>query len=178
MKKYPGMVIEIGSHTDSRGSVKYNADLSQKRASSTRDFIIESGQSYGVDVLAKYTKDRIFFWAVYSFGKNNRWDGFNTYAPVFDRRHNLNLVGSYVMGKKKDMEFNIRWNLGSGLPFTPNAGNYQAETFANGVTSNYVTNNPSYITMMLGTFNSQRLPYYHRLDITFKKHFFHHLCRK
>ena len=136
-----------------------------------KDFIIESGQSYGVDVLAKYTKDRIFFWAVYSFGKNNRWDGFNTYAPVFDRRHNLNLVGSYVMGKKKDMEFNIRWNLGSGLPFTPNAGNYQAETFANGVTSNYVTNNPSYITMMLGTFNSQRLPYYHRLDITFKKHF-------
>ena len=25
--------------------------------------------------------------------------------------------------------------------------------------------------MLLGTFNSQRLPYYHRLDITFKKHF-------
>ncbi len=43
MKKYPGMVIEIGSHTDSRGSVKYNADLSQKRADSTRDFIIQSG---------------------------------------------------------------------------------------------------------------------------------------
>lgn len=136
-----------------------------------KDFIIESGQSYGVDVLGKYSKDRIFFWAVYSYGKNTRWDGFSTYAPVFDRRHNLNLVGSYLMGKKKDMEFNIRWNLGSGLPFTPNAGNYQAETFANGVTSNYVTNNPSYITMLLGTFNSQRLPYYHRLDITFKKHF-------
>ncbi|MDP5200097.1 OmpA family protein [Flavobacterium sp. DG2-3] len=43
MKKYPGMVIEIGSHTDSRGSVKYNADLSQKRAYSTREFIIQSG---------------------------------------------------------------------------------------------------------------------------------------
>ena len=136
-----------------------------------KDFIIESGQSYGVDVLGKYSKDRIFFWAVYSYGKNTRWDGFSTYAPVFDRRHNINLVGSYLMGKKKDMEFNIRWNLGSGLPFTPNAGNYQAETFANGVTSNYVTNNPSYITMLLGTFNSQRLPYYHRLDITLKKHF-------
>ncbi|MFZ9587284.1 MAG: TonB-dependent receptor [Crocinitomicaceae bacterium] len=136
-----------------------------------KDFIIESGQSYGVDVLAKYNKDRIFFWAVYSFGKNTRWDGFNTYAPVFDRRHNLNIVGSYLLGKKKELEFNVRWNLGSGLPFTPNAGNYQAETFANGVTSNYVTNNPSYLTMILGTFNSQRLPYYHRLDITLKKHF-------
>ncbi|MDQ8013074.1 MAG: OmpA family protein [Flavobacterium nitrogenifigens] len=43
MKKYPEMVIEIGSHTDSRGNEKYNADLSQKRANSTREFIIQSG---------------------------------------------------------------------------------------------------------------------------------------
>lgn len=43
MKKYPGMVIEIGSHTDSRGNAKYNENLSQKRADSTRDFIIQSG---------------------------------------------------------------------------------------------------------------------------------------
>ncbi|PXY43515.1 OmpA family protein [Flavobacterium hydrophilum] len=43
MKKYPGMVIEIGSHTDSRGNAKFNEDLSQKRASSTREFIIQSG---------------------------------------------------------------------------------------------------------------------------------------
>ncbi|WP_433836614.1 OmpA family protein [Flavobacterium anhuiense] len=43
MKKYPEMKIEIGSHTDSRGNEKYNADLSQKRANSTREFIIQSG---------------------------------------------------------------------------------------------------------------------------------------
>jgi outer membrane protein OmpA-like peptidoglycan-associated protein len=43
MKKYPEMVIEIGSHTDSRGNAKFNEDLSQKRANSTRDFIIQSG---------------------------------------------------------------------------------------------------------------------------------------
>ncbi|WP_343588453.1 OmpA family protein [Flavobacterium sp.] len=43
MKKYPDMKIEIGSHTDSRGNEKYNADLSQKRANSTREFIIQSG---------------------------------------------------------------------------------------------------------------------------------------
>ncbi|TDW52552.1 outer membrane protein OmpA-like peptidoglycan-associated protein [Flavobacterium sp. 270] len=43
MKKYPEMVIEIGSHTDSRGDAKFNENLSQKRASSTRDFILESG---------------------------------------------------------------------------------------------------------------------------------------
>lgn len=43
MKKYPGMVIEIGSHTDSRGNAKFNEDLSQKRANSTMEFIIQSG---------------------------------------------------------------------------------------------------------------------------------------
>ncbi|MFD2938746.1 OmpA family protein [Flavobacterium notoginsengisoli] len=43
MKKYPGMVIEIGSHTDSRGNAKFNEDLSQKRANSTREFMIQSG---------------------------------------------------------------------------------------------------------------------------------------
>jgi hypothetical protein len=136
-----------------------------------KDFIIETGQSYGIDFLAKYSKDRLFLWAVYSYGKNTRWDGFSNYAPVFDRRHNVNLVGSYLFGKAKDYELNIRWNLGSGLPFTPTAGYYQGEDFSRGVTSNYVTNNPSAITTLLGTFNSQRLPYYHRLDITFKKQF-------
>lgn len=136
-----------------------------------KDFIIETGQSYGFDFLAKYSKDRLFLWAVYSYGKNTRWDGFANYAPVFDRRHNVNLVGSYLFGKEKNYELNIRWNLGSGLPFTPTAGYYQGESFSGGVTSNYVTNNPSAITTLLGGFNSQRLPYYHRLDVTFKKQF-------
>lgn len=43
MNKYPEMVVEIGSHTDNRGNAKFNADLSQKRADATRDYIIEQG---------------------------------------------------------------------------------------------------------------------------------------
>ena len=136
-----------------------------------KDFILESGQSYGVDFLVKYNKDRWFLWGVYSLGKNTRWDGFIEYFPVFDRRHNINLVGSYLFGKKKDYEVNVRWNLGSGLPFTPNAGFYQGESFQGGVTTDYVTNNPSSTSTLLGSFNSQRLPAYHRLDVTFKKQF-------
>lgn len=45
MNKYPEMVIEIGSHTDSRGNAKFNENLSQKRANSTMEFIIQSGIS-------------------------------------------------------------------------------------------------------------------------------------
>lgn len=43
MKKYPEMVVEIGSHTDVRGTYRYNEELSSKRAASTLDYIIEHG---------------------------------------------------------------------------------------------------------------------------------------
>jgi hypothetical protein len=98
-------------------------------------------------------------------------DGFQEYSPVFDRRHNVNFVSTYLFGKKKELELSVRWNLGSGLPFTPQVGFYQSETFTQGVTTNYTTTNSNIITNKLGEFNSQRLPYYHRLDITVKKQF-------
>jgi hypothetical protein len=131
-----------------------------------KDFIIEDGVSYGIDFLLKYNRNRLFLWGVYSLGHSNRWDGFVKYFPVFDRRHNVNLVGSYLFGKSKNIELSVRWNLGSGLPFTPSAGAFQGETFNAGVSAPYSTNNPSNITTLLGDFNSTRLPYYHRLDIT------------
>lgn len=136
-----------------------------------KDFLIESGKSYGVDVLLKYTMNRLFLWGVYSYGKSTRWDGFTSYAPVFDRRHNVNIVASYAFGKKKDLEVNVRWNFGSGLPFTPTAGFYQPESFNQGVTTDYTTSNSSSVGVLLGDFNSKRLPTYHRLDITIKKQF-------
>jgi hypothetical protein len=136
-----------------------------------KDFIIEEGVSYGVDVLLKYNKNRLFLWGVYSYGYSTRWDGFIEYFPVFDRRHNINLVGTYMFGKKKDLELSVRWNLGSGLPFTPTAGFYQGESFSGGVTTDYTTTNPSNVSTLLGEFNSMRLPTYHRLDITVKKQF-------
>lgn len=43
MKRYPEMVVEIGSHTDVRGNNRYNLDLSEKRAKSTREYFIENG---------------------------------------------------------------------------------------------------------------------------------------
>jgi len=134
-----------------------------------KDFILESGQSLGVDLLMKYNKDRLFLWGVYSLSKSTRWDGFISYYPVFDRRHNVNLVASYLLGKDKSYELNVRWNLGSGLPFTPTAGYYQLINFQNGVTTDYVNENPDNVTTLLGGFNSKRLPYYHRLDVTAKK---------
>ncbi|MGL2994041.1 OmpA family protein [Flavobacterium sp. TSSA_36] len=46
MKKYPKVKISLGSHTDSRGSDAYNLTLSNKRAISSKNWIV----SQGIDV--------------------------------------------------------------------------------------------------------------------------------
>ncbi len=43
MNKYPEMIIESGSHTDSRGIEGYNVWLSTRRAKSTVSYIIDNG---------------------------------------------------------------------------------------------------------------------------------------
>lgn len=43
MDQYSDMVIELSSHTDSRGKTRYNLDLSQKRAKSAKDWLVNRG---------------------------------------------------------------------------------------------------------------------------------------
>ncbi|WP_345006792.1 OmpA family protein [Snuella lapsa] len=43
MTEYPTMIVDIRSHTDCRGSYKYNETLSDNRAKSTRQYLIEKG---------------------------------------------------------------------------------------------------------------------------------------
>ena len=45
MKRCKNVVVEIGSHTDSRASYKYNRSLSQRRAISTMRYIRMKGIS-------------------------------------------------------------------------------------------------------------------------------------
>lgn len=45
MREHPKMVIKIESHTDSRGSDNYNLKLSDRRAKSTRDYLLSRGIS-------------------------------------------------------------------------------------------------------------------------------------
>lgn len=42
MKKYPDMIVEVGTHSDIRGNNKYNLQLSQKRADAVRKYFMEN----------------------------------------------------------------------------------------------------------------------------------------
>lgn len=43
LKDNPSIIVELGSHTDSRGKDKYNLDLSQKRAESAVAYLVDNG---------------------------------------------------------------------------------------------------------------------------------------
>jgi outer membrane protein OmpA-like peptidoglycan-associated protein len=43
LNQYPKMKLDIRSHTDSRGSFKYNESLSERRAQSTISWLIKNG---------------------------------------------------------------------------------------------------------------------------------------
>ncbi len=134
-----------------------------------KDFIIETGDAYGVDFLLKYDYKRIYLWFVYSLGYVTRYDGIIDYAPHFDRRHNVNLVGSYTFGKDLNWEFSTRWNLGSGFPFTQTQGFYEKIPFDD-LSFDYSSANGE-LCIIYVPLNKGRLPYYHRLDITLKRRY-------
>jgi outer membrane protein OmpA-like peptidoglycan-associated protein len=43
MDQYKSMVIRLGSHTDCRGSDEYNLKLSEKRAESAKQYLVDRG---------------------------------------------------------------------------------------------------------------------------------------
>lgn len=133
-----------------------------------KDFVIEEGNAYGVDFLFKYKKDRTDLWFVYSLGYVDRWDGAQSYNPIWDRRHNVNLVASQTFGKFDAYKVSARWNFGSGFPFTQTQGFYGDLPFSGGIGTDIGSANPDLGTI-LGDLNGGRLPAYHRLDLGFTR---------
>jgi len=146
-----------------------NSEFSNISDELKKDYIIETGNAYGLDFSLKYTSTHLNVWAIYSLSKVNRWDGITEYNPVFDRRHNVNLVAAYIFGKNLNWEFNARWNLGSGFPFTQTQGFYEGLNFSS-IDQNPTTANGT-LEIAYADFNKGRLPYYHRLDLTLKRTF-------
>lgn len=133
------------------------------------NYIIEEGQAYGIDFLLKYDYKNWFIWGVYSLAYVERNDGNQTYAPHFDRRHNLNFLASYNFGRNLDWEVSARWNLGSGFPFTQTQGFFEQLSFLGGIDVNILEQNGDLGIIYADELNGGRLPTYHRFDLSIKK---------
>lgn len=142
----------------------------------TKDFIVETGDAYGVDLSLQYDYKKFYVWFVYALSYTNRkYENVEgdlvSYTPHFDRRHNINFILSYVTGPKKQWEFSVRWNFGTGFPFTQVQGFYEHLPFPDGVNNDYTIENGQ-LGLIYGDLFGGRLPTYHRLDIDAKKNFF------
>jgi len=133
-----------------------------------KDFVVESGLAKGLDFLVKYNDQQTSLWMVYSLGKVTRTDAFGTYAPHYDRRHNLNFVGSYIFGEDKSWTIDARWNYGSSFPFTMTQGYYENVSFEDGIATDVTQTNDD-LGVIYADYNMGRMPSYHRLDVSLKK---------
>ena len=131
-------------------------------ANNNIETIILNGRSraYGLEVFAKKNKGRLTGWLAYTLSKSEQQtpgrtpieSGINNgkwYATSYDKTHDINLTGTYDYNSKWDFSLNFAFQ--TGLPVTYPTGQYNF----NGI------NVPVY-----GDRNSNRLPAYHRLDLS------------
>lgn len=172
-----GVEIDLASNLD-LNIEGYYKDFSQlialnrnKKVGSDPNYFVETGTARGIDVSLKWEGKKAYLWGAYSLGFVRRNDGEQVYPPVFDRRHNMNLVATYQMGKKDEWEIGGRWNFGSGFPFTLTQGFYHNLDFGNGINSDVYGDDGSLGIDYATKRNGGRLPYYHRFDVSVKRMF-------
>ncbi len=145
-----------------------NSSYADKPEYQKEDYIVEDGIAKGIDFTLKYDYKNLYVWTTYSLGYVNRRDEIREYVPHYDRRHNMNIVTTYNFGKNNSWEFDTRWNFGSGFPFTQTQGFFEKNNIKN-IFDDY-TKNSGDLGIIYASLNGGRLPWYHRLDITVKKH--------
>ncbi len=170
-----GIEIDVAKNIDLNVET-YIKDYSQlislnrfKEKQDDPDYFVETGKAYGIDISGKMEMKHAYIWLAYSLGYVNRYDGKQTYPPVFDRRHNMNIVSTYQFGKNESWELGARWNLGSGFPFSQTQGFYSNYQFNGGIGEDIPGGNPDLGIVYAAERNGGRLPYYHRLDVSLKK---------
>ncbi len=133
------------------------------------DYLIETGLAKGIDFAFKYNKPKYNASLIYSLSKVDRYNGIERFFPVFDRRHNINVLANIYFGNDNSWELGMRWNLGTGFPFTQSEGFFEKLPFTtNGISTDPTTEN-GIVGYNYGDYNGARLPTFHRFDASIKK---------
>jgi outer membrane receptor for ferrienterochelin and colicin len=115
------------------------------------------GDSKGVDVYIMYSVPSFYGWLSYSFLSANQDllnDNYGSFPRNVDQKHTLAAVVDLDLGSRWSM--NMRFAYGSGYPYTP-------------LSYKKLTNNSG--EWMAGAPNSERLPFYSRVDLRITKSF-------
>ena len=84
MEEYPELKINIRSHTDSRGSAVYNQGLSERRAQSTFQYLVDKG----------IAKERMTYEGL---GESELLNGCDGSVPCTEAQHQLNRRSEFIV---------------------------------------------------------------------------------
>jgi hypothetical protein len=151
-------------YTDLSGLVLLDNNTSvDSRAATSEDIFISAGTGHatGVEIFAEKRTGRLRGWLGYTLGRTRRSfddvDDGREFAPKYDRRHDLSVVGSYRRGLWR---FGSSFVYGTGQAYTPASARYTLRDPATGVAQDRVLAAPR---------NSARLLPYHRLDVSLRR---------
>ncbi|MEP7001079.1 MAG: TonB-dependent receptor [bacterium] len=133
------------------------------------EFLSAQGLAYGADVLARWQpKSGAAGWITYSYGVSSRSRNGVTWAPGNDRRHDLNIVGTWPLAKYR---LGARFGYATGTPFTPIVGGVTRRVYDPSL-DRWGTGDPETLIESLGgAHNSARFPANHRLDFDVSREF-------
>lgn len=149
------------------------------------DILGGTGLSWGADLMIRKETGDVNGWLAVSFLKAERSfpDLLSpltpspeiTYPPIFDRRLDVDFVLTYpaLWG----WTGGLRWNFGTGIPYTRAVGSYAyySPRYVEGGGLDWTGDGDEAATggygVVLGERNSARYPFYHRLDVSFRRSF-------
>jgi hypothetical protein len=156
----PQLSLNLQSYfKDYRSLVVYNRD---KIDALDPDYINARGNSYGAELLLRYGMPFVDLYGAYTWSKASITSEGLTYPPSYDREHTINLLGEFHV--LENLDANIRWEFGSGFPYSQTVGYYNRLPLTDFYSQPFVYESGTpYI--QLGAKNAARLPAYQRLDL-------------
>lgn len=150
------------------------------------DILTGSGVSWGIDAMLRKETGAVTGWTAVSFLKAERSfpdvlspldpAPLTTFPPIFDRRVDVDFVLRYPA--PWGWEGGIRWNFGTGIPFTRALGSfgYFTPRYVEGGGLDWTEVGESDDSdggygVVIGPRNGSRYPNYHRLDLSFRRRF-------
>jgi len=133
------------------------------------EFLPAEGDSYGVDVLLRQFESGPFSgWISYTYAVAARTSEGLRYFPGHDRRHDVNVVGSWRFSKYL---FGVRYGFATGTPYTDIVGEIVRRVYDPGANAFGTRGGGSQSEFLGGTRNGARLPSTQRLDLDVSRQF-------
>lgn len=125
------------------------------------DYLSGTGNAYGAEALLRFSSPVIDLYGSYALASVKvALPGFS-YYPRYDRRHTIKALATLHVAE--GLEASLRWEYGSGYPFSQSAGFYTRLALTN-IDTDPLPEGGGPLIQTYGPKNASRLPAYHRLD--------------